>query len=69
MERLVPFSEVLELLESHGWELTRIWSPYRVFTKPGADELPILIEVHDRKVRYSDAERIKRHLSERGPAL
>jgi hypothetical protein len=66
MERLVPFSEVLELLESHGWELVRIWIPYRVFTKPGSDELPILIEVHDRTVRRTDVERIKKHLKEGG---
>lgn len=64
MERPVPFSKVLELLESHGWELTRIWSPYRVFTKPGADELPILIEVHDRTVRQTDVERTRKHLEE-----
>ena len=69
MEQPVPFSEVLELLESHGWELTRIWSPYRVFTKPGADELPILIEVHDRTVRHTDVERIKKHLEEGGQAV
>ena len=69
MERSVPFSEVLELLESHGWELVRIWSPYRVFTKPGADELPILSEVHDRIVRRTDVERIKRHLEEGGQAV
>lgn len=62
MEPTTPFPEVLELLESHGWELARIWSPYRVFMKPGTDELPILIEVHDRRVRRTDVERIKRHL-------
>ena len=38
--------------------------PYRVFTKPESDELPILIEVHERKVRYDDVERIKKHLQE-----
>lgn len=69
MEHSVPFSEVLELLESHGWELVRIWSPSRVFTKPGSDELPILIEVHDRTVRRTDAERIKKHLEEGGQAV
>ena len=64
MENAVPFSEVIDLLESYGWELTRIWNPYRVFTKPGTDELPILIEVQDRMVRRSDVERIKRQLEE-----
>jgi hypothetical protein len=69
MEQPVPFSEVLELLKAHGWELTRIWSPYRVFTKPRADELPILIEVHDRMVRRTDVERIKKQLEEGGQAV
>ncbi len=64
MESHVPFSEVVDLLETNGWELTRIWNPYRVFTKPGSDELPILIEVHDRMVRHSDVERIKKHVEE-----
>ena len=69
MDQSVPFSKVLELLEPHGWELVRIWSPYRVFTKPGADELPILIEVHDRTVRRTDVERIKKHLQEGGQGV
>ncbi len=64
MESRVPFSEVVDLLEAHGWELTRIWSPYRVFTKPGSDELPILTEVHERMARLSDVERIKKYLEE-----
>jgi hypothetical protein len=69
MEQSVPFSAVLELLESLGWELVRSWSPYRAFTKPGADEPPILIEVHDRTVRCIDVERIKKHLEEGGPGI
>jgi hypothetical protein len=64
MESRIPFSEVVDLLETNGWELTRIWNPYRVFTKPGSDELPILIEVHDRMVRQSDVDRIKKHVEE-----
>ena len=64
MESRIPFSAVVDLLETNGWELTRIWNPYRVFTKPGSDELPILIEVHDRMVRHSDVERIKKHVEE-----
>ncbi len=64
MESRVSFSEVVDLLESHGWELTGIWKPYRVFTKPESDALPILIEVHERKVRHDDVERIKKHLEE-----
>lgn len=64
MESRIPFSEVVDLPEANGWELTRIWNPYRVFTKPGSDELPILIEVHDRMVRQSDVERIKKYVEE-----
>lgn len=64
MEDLASFSEVIELLESHGWELTRIWNPYRVFMKPGSDELPILIEVQDRMVKGGDVERIKKQLAD-----
>jgi len=30
----------------------------------GSDELPILIEVHDRMVRQSDVERIKKYVEE-----
>ena len=44
----VPFSVILELLESHGWKLQRIVPPYRIFTK--GRELPILIPVQDRMV-------------------
>ena len=44
----VPFSVILDLLESQGLLLTRIYRPYRIFTKPG--HLPIWIPVHDRKV-------------------
>lgn len=64
MESRIPFSEVVDLPEANGWELTRIWNPYRVFTKPGSDELPILIEVHDRMVRQSDVKRIKKYVEE-----
>ena len=64
MESRVSFSEVVVLLKSHGWELTGIWKPYRVFTKPHSDELPIRSEGHERKVRNDDVERIKKHLEE-----
>ena len=62
MEDLVPFSDVIELLESCGWQLSRIWNPYRVFTKPGSSTLPILVEVHDRMVKRGDVERIKKQI-------
>ena len=44
----VKFEEILELFESQGWELARIWKPYRVFMKEG--ELPFLVPVRDGKV-------------------
>lgn len=41
----MAFEDVLELFESQGWTLFKIWPPYRVFMKEG--ELPWLIPVHD----------------------
>ncbi len=43
MAQNVDFEEVLELFESHGWKLQKIYEPYRVFVKKG--ELPWLIPV------------------------
>ncbi len=60
MRETFPFLAVLRLLESHGWQLTRVYPPYRIFTKAG--ELPIWIEVHDRKVEAAYVERTKRIL-------
>ena len=56
----VPFSQVLELLENHGWTVQRIWKPYRVFVK--SNELPILIPVEDGKVNVVYVEKIKKIL-------
>ena len=53
----VPFRDVLDHLRQHDWQLTRIWQPYRVFTKP--DRLPILVRVVDRKVDADDFAKIK----------
>lgn len=53
----VPFREVLELLESHGWVLQRIDPPYRVFVREG--ELPIYFPVHDKKVSAVYVDKIK----------
>jgi hypothetical protein len=61
---VLPFDEVLSLLESHGWSLMPPWGNYRVFSKPGTDVLPILVEVEERMVRATDVERIKRILGE-----
>lgn len=58
----VPFSDVLELLESHGWVLQRIWKPYFVFYK--GDELPILVQVEDKMVSDASYEKVKRILGE-----
>lgn len=57
MSSRVPFVRVLALLEEHGWEMTGIWTPYRVFTKGNC--LPILVEVHDKEVTIEDFEDIK----------
>lgn len=61
---MVPFAEVLALLERHGWELFRIHPPYRVFYLNGdpSTGLPILVEVHDGKVDEAHVERIRRIL-------
>lgn len=45
-EMRVPFSAVLEVLESYGWHLMGIYKPYRVFRKAG-EPLPILVEVDE----------------------
>ena len=55
MPAKVPFSEILGVLELHGWKLQRIATPYRSFTK--GRELPILIPVHDRMVDTIYAEK------------
>ncbi len=38
MNDYLGFQEVLELFESYGWKLQKIYEPYRVFVKKG--ELP-----------------------------
>ncbi len=58
-----PFSEVLELLESHGWVLQRTWTPYFVFVHRDHD-LPLLIPVHDRKVSDEYVQKIKQIIGE-----
>ena len=58
MNKWVDFKEVLELFESHGWKLQKIWEPYRVFTKKG--ELPWLIPVRDGKVDIEYVNKFKK---------
>ena len=55
-----PFAVVLELLESCGWTLTRIYHPYRIFIKPR--RLPIWVPVHNMKVEAVYVEKIQRIL-------
>jgi hypothetical protein len=59
----VPFAEVLELFESRGWRLQKIWEPYRVFLKEG--ELPFLIPVHGQKVSIAYVDKIEAFFRER----
>jgi len=58
-----PFSEVRELLESHGWVLQRTWRPYFVFMHPD-QRLPLLIPVHNRMVTDVYVEKIRSLLGE-----
>jgi hypothetical protein len=64
MNKWIDFKEVLELFESYGWKLQKIYDPYRVFVKEG--ELPWLIPVHNRKVDVEYVEKFKEFLKERG---
>ena len=64
MTNYVDFEKILELFESHGWKLQRIYEPYRVFIKEG--QLPWLIPVHDRKVDAEYVKKFKEFLKERG---
>ena len=64
MNDYLGFQEVLELLESHGWKLQKIYKPYRVFVKKG--ELPWLIPVHNKKVDAEYVKKFKEFLEERG---
>jgi len=64
MADYVDFEKVLELFESHGWKLQRIYEPYRVFVKQG--ELPWLIPVNDKKVDVEYVKKFKEFLEDRG---
>lgn len=59
----MDFEQVLELFESYGWKLQKIYEPYRVFVKKG--ELPWLIPVHDKKVDAEYVKKFKEFLEER----
>ncbi len=64
MRDYVDFQEVLDLFESHGWKLQKIYEPYRVFVKKG--ELPWLIPVHSKKVDAEYVKKFKEFLEDRG---
>lgn len=64
MADYIDFEKVLELFESHGWKLQRIWEPYRVFVKEG--ELPWLIPVRGKKVDAEYVEKFKKFLKDCG---
>jgi hypothetical protein len=64
MAKDADFEVVLELFESYGWKLQKIYEPYRVFVKQG--ELPWLIPVHDKKVDAEYVKKFKEFLKERG---
>ena len=62
MDDRVPFADLMDMLESSGWQLASIWPPYRIFTRAGSGELPILVEVTDGFVSLGDVERVWRTL-------
>jgi len=64
MANEVDFEQVLELFESHGWKLQKIYEPYRVFVKEG--QLPWLIPVRDRKVDIEYVHKFKKFIEEQG---
>ena len=64
MKDYFSFEEVLDLFESHGWELQKIYEPYRVFIREG--ELPWLIPVHDKKVSVEYVKKFEEFLEDRG---
>lgn len=59
-ETTISFERLLELFESHGWKLQKIYEPYRVFVKQG--ELPCIIPVHNKKVDIEYVKKFKKFL-------
>jgi len=66
MTGYADFEEVLELFESYGWKLQKIYEPYRVFTKEG--QLPWLIPVKDKKVDIEYVNKFKTFIQEQDEA-
>ncbi|MHC4744427.1 MAG: hypothetical protein ACYS8Z_21140 [Planctomycetota bacterium] len=56
----IAFQEVLEFFEKHGYKLSYLWLPYRVFVNPNDPEsLPWYVEVEDGMVSEENFEKIK----------
>ena len=64
MKEHFDFEDVLELFESYGWKLQRIYGEYRVFIKD--NELPWPIPIHNKKVDVEYVKKFKEFLKERG---
>lgn len=56
----IRFADLRKLLESHGWDLSRIKGSHHIFTKEG--EWPIVFPVHRRQVKYAYVRKIKEKL-------
>ena len=56
----VRFTVIRKLLESHGWELSRIKGSHHIFTREG--EWPIVFPVHHKQVKYVYVRKIKEKL-------
>ena len=64
MSRDFEFEEIVDLFESHGWVLQKIYKPYRVFIKKG--ELPWMIPVHEGKVNNEYVKKINDYFESKG---
>lgn len=59
------FEQLLDLAESYGWVLQRIWHEYRVFRyMKDSSVLPFECEVHNGKVSIEYVKRFKKIVEE-----
>ena len=63
MAESIKFEEILELFESNGWVLQRIFRNYRVFREPKEDFYWTIL-VNDEKVNYEIARQIKEYFKD-----
>ena len=63
MAESIKFEEVLELFESNGWVLQRIFGNFRVFREPKED-FYWTIPVNDGKVNYEIGRQVKEYFTE-----